>query len=90
MKLPTRHTATEQGESVAELWDRFVVNEYYVPVMLGLPHSSWDMLKRTSSPKIFGVGKRRFVLVDDLKEWLKQTRDGWTPRTPKRGMSRDG
>lgn len=84
MKPITRQNADESGETVAELWGRFVVNEYYVPVMLNLPHSSWDLLKRTSSPKIFGIGKRRFVLVEDLKMWLKETRDHWEPRPSKR------
>lgn len=83
MKPITRHVAAEQDESVAELWGRFVVNEYYVPLMLNLPPSSWDLLKRTSSPKIFGIGKRRFVLVEDLKLWLKETRDHWEPKALK-------
>ena len=84
MKRTTRQTAAEESESIAELWARFIVNEYYIPVMLDMPQSSWDFLKRTSSPRIFGIGKRRVVLVDDLKIWLKETRDHWEPKPSKR------
>ena len=81
---PIRQTAAEQDESVAELWARFIVNEYHVPVMLNLPRSSWDLLKRTSSPKVFGIGKRRYIIVEDLKKWLVETRDRWEPKPAKR------
>ena len=79
----TSHDTADQV-AVAELWSRFCVNEHYIPLMLDLPQSSWDMLKRASCPRLFGLGKRRFVLVEDLKMWLKETRDHWEPKPSKR------
>jgi hypothetical protein len=88
VKPNPRHAADELGESIAELWSRFCIAEHDIPYMLDMPKSSWDFLKRQSSPKIFQIGKRRFCLVSDLKEWLTQTRDTWEPRPPKRAALR--
>lgn len=58
--------------SVAELWAAYCVNEHHVPRMLEMPKSSWDMHKRRSAPRIFAIGKRRYILVADLKRWLEE------------------
>ena len=80
----TRRNAAEQAVSIAELWDRFCVSEHHVPVMMGFPASTWDYLKVYSSPKVFSIGKRNFVLVEDLKLWLVQIRDQGMPPLPKK------
>ncbi len=67
--------------SIAELWSRFCINERYVPRMLDMPKSSWDLLKRASSPRIFGLGKRRYILVADLKVWLEEIAERWEGNT---------
>ena len=87
MKARTRQTADELDESIAELWARFCIAEHDIPVLLGMPKSTWDTLKRQSSPKIFSLGKRNFVLVEDLKQFLRETRDSWEPRPAKRRVS---
>jgi hypothetical protein len=88
MKPSTRQNADELGESIAELWQRFCLAEHDIPHLLGMPRSTWDVLKRQSSPKIFSIGKRNYVLVEDLREWLKERRDSWEPRPPKRAALR--
>lgn len=86
MKPIARQNADERGESIAELWGSFVVPEHAIPVMLDMPRSTYDTLKRVSAPRTFGIGKRNFVIVDDLKQWLKECRDTWEPR-PQKGRA---
>lgn len=70
--------------SIKDLWQCPVVSERDAARMLGLPLSSWALLKRTESLPVFGLGKRNYLLTDDLKKWLEHRRDAWTPREPKR------
>jgi len=79
---PPKHS--NPASSITELWARFCIAEHDIPVLLGMPRSTWDVLKRQSSPKIFSIGKRNYVLVEDLREWLKERRDSWEPKAPKR------
>lgn len=68
-------TTTPQQTTIepylSELWNRFCIAEHDIPVLLGMPKSTWDVLKRQSSQKIFSLGKRNFLLVEDLKQFLR-------------------
>jgi hypothetical protein len=76
--------------SIKDLWQCPVVSERDAARMLGLPISSWALLKRTENLPVFGIGKRNFLITGDLIKWLEHRRETWTPRTPKRGLSRVG
>jgi hypothetical protein len=70
--------------SITELWQRPLVSEKEAAAMLGLPLSSWALIKRTDNLPVFGIGKRNYLLTDDLKQWLEHRRETWTPRPLKR------
>lgn len=63
---------------LSELWCRAVVSEYEAARMLGLPLSSWQLLKRRTSPPVIPLGKHKRLLTEDLKRWLEKLRDGGT------------
>lgn len=83
-KRKSRPPRTTIEPCVSELWARFCLAEHDIPLMLDMPQSTWGFLKRSSSPKIFQLGKRRYVLTSDLKDWLVQVRDQWEPKAPQR------
>jgi hypothetical protein len=74
---------------LSELWNRFMVLERTeVPAMLNMPPSTWDLIKRTACPppRIFGLGRRKYMLVSDLKEFIQTQRDQWKPAPKTRRM----
>ena len=72
---------------VSELWSRAVVTEHEAARMLALPLSTWQFLKRQSSPPMIYLGKHNRILVSDLRQWLEGFRS-IEPRAPKRRLYR--
>ena len=86
-KIPKSNSSTESP--VSELWGRAIVTEAEAARMLGLPLSTWQLLKRRSSPPMIYLGKHNRILVSDLRAWLEGLR-GNEPRAPKRRLYRVG
>jgi hypothetical protein len=72
--------------SISELWERPLVSEKEAARMLGLPLSTWQLLKRRSAPPVIFLGKHNRILTADLHTWLEGLR-GVEPRTTKRRLS---
>ena len=83
MSLPPSHQAqidtADHETPLSELWQRFCISENDAPRMLDMPKSSWALLKGASSPRIFGLGKRRYILTADFKRWLEEIAERWEP-----------
>jgi hypothetical protein len=74
---------------ISELWARPLVSEREAARMLGLPLSSWQLLKRRNSPPLIHLGKHNRILTVDLRTWLEGLR-GVKPRPSKRRIVRVG
>lgn len=58
---------------IVALWQRPAVPESVVPEMLGLAERAWHECKLANdAPPRFRLGKREFVRVADLLEWLER------------------
>jgi predicted DNA-binding transcriptional regulator AlpA len=71
------HIKSESAQSQADaqrvvaLWGKPVLADSEAAAALGLPRSSWALLKRRGeAPPTFTIGRRVFVRTEDLRAWI--------------------
>jgi hypothetical protein len=61
-----------QEELVARLWAREMIPDELVHLAIGISDALWQRLKAEGhAPPRAMIGDRRFVLVSDLRDWVK-------------------
>lgn len=58
-------------QRVVALWGKPILADSEAAAALGLPRSSWALLKRRGeAPPTFSIGRRVFVRTEDLRAWV--------------------
>lgn len=61
----------DQAQRVAALWSKPLLSDPEIAEALGLPLSTWQMLKSTGrTPPLFNLGRRVYARTADLRAWL--------------------
>ncbi|MBI3043230.1 MAG: hypothetical protein HYY78_10450 [Betaproteobacteria bacterium] len=71
--LITAQTAAAHAARVASLWQKPVLSDTEAAEAIGLPYSTWQLLKaRKETPRMFALGRRVCIQTDTLRAWLDQ------------------
>lgn len=68
--------AAAEAERRATLWQMPVIADADVPLALDVPPSLWNQQKTIGdTPPLFTIGRRVFVRISDLRQWLDANSD---------------
>lgn len=63
----------EEAQRVAALWQKPALCDSDAAAAVGLPYSTWSLLKaRKETPCMFSLGRRVFVKTEVLRAWLEE------------------
>jgi hypothetical protein len=78
--LMCAQTNAAQAARVVSLWSWPAIPDQFIPEALVIPKSTWNKLKTDGdTPPLFELGRRLFVLTNDLRAWLDTKAEAGAP-----------
>lgn len=76
-RLLAAQTAAADAARVAALWQKPILSDSEAAEAVGLPYSTWQLLKaRKEAPAMFSLGRRCCIRTADLCAWIDKRAAG--------------